>query len=195
MNLGRKTLLIAGFGGFAGFRRNPAEILARRLAREKNFFALAGVDLRVEILPVSHDRISPELTRIFARHAPDAVLIFGVAARRRRPAIEFIARNRVSMLKPDADKLLPFCRTLAHGAPERFFAPDAGRLLGAARRLGLPAQGSRDAGDYLCNETLYMALLRDWRVGFIHMPAWGDAELRRAQKPLRDLAKFWALSA
>lgn len=191
----KKTLLIAAFGGFAGFRRNPAEVLARRLARAEKSFALAGIDLRVEILPVSHDEISPTLTRIFARHGPDAVLFLGVAGRRAKISIEFCARNRVSMIKPDADQRLPFCRSLVHGAPERFYAPQARRLLGAARRLGLDARESHDAGDYLCNEALYLALLRDWRAGFIHIPAYDEPALRRTERAFRELAKFWALGA
>jgi pyrrolidone-carboxylate peptidase len=39
------------------------------------------------------------------------------------------------------------------------------------RACGLDAELSDDAGDYICNETLYLALGSDVpRVGFIHVP-------------------------
>jgi len=38
-----------------------------------------------------------------------------------------------------------------------------------ARRAGVPAEISRDAGDYLCNESFYLSLLMDRRAAFIHL--------------------------
>jgi pyroglutamyl-peptidase len=112
----RKSLLVAGFGAFPGQRTNPAELLTRRLERSKRVFALAGIDLHTAVLPVDRLALSPTLSRLFAETYPDAVLLLGVAARRKRLTIETLARNRASILKPDAAKQRPFCRFIVPAA-------------------------------------------------------------------------------
>lgn len=191
----RRSLLVAGFGSFPGQRINPAEIVTKRLARGKGAFAAAGIDLHTAILPVERFALSPALSRLFAEKSPDAVLLLGVAARRRRLTVETIARNRASLLKPDAAKQLPYSRFIVHGAPDHFRAdPVAPRLAALARRLGEPTALSHDAGDYLCNESLYLSLLMDRRACFIHLPNWRGARLERAFRVILPMAKAFALS-
>lgn len=191
----RKSLLVAGFGAFLGQRTNPAELFTRRLERGKRVFALAGIDLHTAVLPVDRLALSPKLSRLFAETYPDAVLLLGVAARRKRLTIETLARNRASILKPDAAKQRPFCRFIVHGGPEVLRgAGDARRLVSLARRHGLPAALSRDAGDYLCNESFYLSLLMDRRACFIHVPNWRGARLESAARVILSMAKDFALA-
>jgi pyroglutamyl-peptidase len=191
----RRSLLVAGFSAFPGHRRNPAEIVARRLEMEKRRFALAGIDLHVAVLPVEHDALSPLLSRLFAATSPDAVLLLGVAGRRRRLTVETLARNRVSILKPDAARRRAFCRFIVHGGPDGLRAPcSAPRLAALARRSGLAAAPSRDAGDYLCNESLYLSLLMDRRACFLHLPNWRGVMLERAARVILLMAKDFAIA-
>ena len=113
----RKSLLVAGFGAFPGQQVNPAETVVRRLEKAKAVFALAGIDLHTAVLPVERHALSPALSKLFAWTSPDAVLLLGVAGRRRRLTIETLARNRASILKPDAAKQRAYCRFLVHGGP------------------------------------------------------------------------------
>lgn len=191
----RKSLVIAGFGPFPGQRVNPAEIVVKRLEKARSVFALAGIDLHTAILPVERMALSPTLSRLFARTSPDAVLLLGVAGRRRRLTIETLARNRASILKPDAAKQRPFCRLLVHGGPDVLPAAGAApRLAALARRNGVPASLSHDAGDYLCNESLYLTLLMDRPACFVHLPNWRGARLDRATRVILTMAKAFALS-
>lgn len=191
----RKSLLVAGFGAFPGQRTNPAELLTRRLERSKRVFALAGIDLHTAVLPVDRFALSPTLSRLFAETYPDAVLLLGVAARRKRLTIETLARNRASVLKPDAAKRRPFCRFIVHGGPDVLRGADAApRLAALARRNGLPAALSHDAGDYLCNESFYLSLLMDRRACFIHVPNWRGARLESAARVILSMAKDFALA-
>jgi len=193
--MARTSLLVAGFGSFPGQRINPAEILTRRLARRKGDFAASGIELHTAILPVERAALSPVLSRLFAHKSPDAVLLLGVAARRRRLTVETTARNRASMLKPDAAKHLPFCRFIVHGGPDLLRADrSAPRLVALARRLGELAALSHDAGDYLCNESLYLSLLMDRRACFLHLPNWRGAQLERGLRVILPMAKAFALS-
>ena len=190
----RRSLLVAAFGAFSGHRHNPAEIVVRRLEREKRFFALAGVDLHVVVLPVEYFALSPTLSRTFARTSPDAVLLLGVAGRRQKLTIETLARNRVSILKPDAARQRAYCRFIVHGGPDVLrAAPSTAQLAALARRNGLPAALSRDAGDYLCNESLYLSLLMDRRACFLHLPNWRGAALKRATRVILCMARAFAI--
>jgi pyroglutamyl-peptidase len=191
----RKSLLVAGFGAFPGQAVNPAQIVAENFRRRKSAFALAGVDLHVAVLPVEYEALSPQLCRLFATTAPDAVLLLGVAARRKKLCVETLARNRVSILRPDAAKKIAWSRFIAHGAPEFLRGSFcAERLAALARKSGVPAGVSRDAGDYLCNESFFLSLLMDRRVCFLHLPDWRGARLARAGRAIEAVAKELALA-
>ena len=191
----RKSLLVAGFGAFPGNAVNPAQTVVEKLRRRQKAFALAGIDLHVAVLPVEHDALAPKLCRLFVETAPDAVLLLGVAGRRRKLSVETLARNRVTILRPDAAKRLASSRFIAHGAPDFFQSPcDAPRLVTLARKSGVAAAASRDAGDYLCNESLYLSLLMDRRACFIHLPDWRGDALNRAARAVEALAKALALA-
>jgi pyroglutamyl-peptidase len=186
----RKSLLVAGFGAFPGHAVNPARIVAENLRRRQKAFALAGIDLHVAVLPVEHDALAPKLCRLFAETSPDAVLLLGVAGRRQQLSVETLARNRVTILRPDAAKHIPWSRFIAHGAPDFFLSPfGAPRLVALARKSGVAAAASRDAGDYLCNESLYLSLLMDRRACFIHLPDWRGGPLNRAARAIENMAK------
>jgi pyroglutamyl-peptidase len=185
-----KSLLVAGFGAFPGHAVNPAQKIAEGFERKKRAFALAGIDLHVAVLPVEHSDLSWRLSRLFAETSPDAVLLLGVASRRKSLSIEAKARNRVSMLRPDAAKACAWSRFIVHGGPEALESPfPAGRLAAMARKNGVGASVSRDAGDYLCNEAFYLSLLMDRRACFVHLPDWRGPRLFHAARACEHLAK------
>jgi pyroglutamyl-peptidase len=191
----RRSLLVVGFGAFPGHHVNPSQMAAQALARRRAAFALAGVDLHVEILPVEYFDLSRRLSRMFAWTSPDAVLLLGVAARRTILTVETRARNRVTLLRADAARQLAWSRDIAHGAPEFFPSPaPAARLAALARRAGVPAGLSHDAGTYICNEALYLSLLMDRRAAFVHLPDWRGVQLAKATRALETMAKALVLS-
>lgn len=92
-------------------------------------------------------------------------------------------------MRPDADKRFAFAREIAHGGPAALRVPfDAARLAALARGLGVACSPSRDAGDFICNETLYLSLLMDRRAAFIHLPDWRGASLAGALKAIGAMA-------
>ncbi|MFG1437069.1 pyroglutamyl-peptidase I family protein, partial [Xanthobacter sediminis] len=88
---GRPRILICAFGPFPGVPVNPSERLGRTLAHMRRP-ALAGCDLALEILPTRWAALGL-LERHLDRHAPDAVLLLGVAPRRRALCVETRAVN------------------------------------------------------------------------------------------------------
>jgi pyroglutamyl-peptidase len=115
------------------------------------------------------------LPEVLARVAPDALLMFGLAARTPYLRVETRARNAVTMLWPDAANTRSRKRAIAADADAMTFGPHTARLLRAARLTGIDARPSRDAGAYLCNYLSWRAIERVNAGGpglaaFIHIP-------------------------
>jgi pyroglutamyl-peptidase len=168
-------LLITGFGPFPGAPVNPTMPLVRTLATLRRP-ALADVVRIAHIFDVTYATVDRELPDLIARHRPDALLCFGLAARTPHIRIETRARNAVSMLWPDADGTPVRCGFIQPGADAQMFGPHTARLLQAARRTGVDVRSSRDAGRYLCNYLSWRAIAATRTEGgpllaaFVHVP-------------------------
>lgn len=166
-------LLITGFGPFPGVPRNPTEALARSLAADRRWRRL-GVEAAAVVLPTAYGAIEGVLLPALRERAPDAVLMLGVAPRRRAICLEMRALNRVTRRLPDASGRLP--ATLAYRAGEPFVRRARAPIpvLAAAMRAAAPGRTrcSRDAGRYLCNAASYAALAEDGPAAlvFVHVP-------------------------
>ena len=167
------TVLITGFGPFPGAPVNPSGPLALALAKKRRP-EFAGVRRVAHVFETSYAKVERDLPKLLARHKPDIVLMFGLAARTPFVRIETRARNAASLLFPDVDGRVLRERAIMPDAPAalRARAPFA-RLLAAARAARAAARISHDAGDYLCNFTYWRALEASRSgtlVQFIHIP-------------------------
>lgn len=169
------TILITGFGPFPTAPANPTGPLVHRLARIRRP-ALADVRLVPHVFATSYQAVDRELPKLIAQHAPHAILMFGLAARRRALSVETRARNTVSMLLPDAAGGLSTGGRIARGAPgARLFSPWCRGLPRTLRMARVPAYLSRDAGRYVCNYLCWRAMEQAAQprgpvVAFVHVP-------------------------
>ncbi|MFG1373862.1 peptidase C15 [Xanthobacter oligotrophicus] len=147
---------MTAFGPFPGVPVNPSQRTAMDLLRLKRP-VLSSVDITLEILPTRWD-VLPRLDALMAKQPFDAVLMLGVAARRRRVCLETRAVNAARAF-PDAAGRHPPGRRLS---PQELDAVSstapALAWVTALRRAGIPAGASRDAGRYLCNAAYFHAL-------------------------------------
>lgn len=163
-------VLIAGFGPFPGVPRNPSGDAARLLGAFRRP-ALSGMVREVIVLPTHWSALRTLEERIAAT-APDAIVLLGVASRRRRFDIEVRAVNEARGV--DAARRRMPGRKLASGAGAYLTRAPAAALAHALRSAGLKAGISRDAGRYLCNGAYYAALSRTQAPAvFIHLPGKG----------------------
>jgi pyroglutamyl-peptidase len=146
--------------------------MVRALVRED----WPGVTLKAHVFPTRYKAVDRALPRLLKDFKPDALIMFGLATRSRAIRVETLARNRISR-HPDAGGFTrgPCAidpasqRSLAVRAP-------AAAMLRALKKTGLPARMSRNAGNYLCNYTLWHATRatgdRDGMElsAFIHVP-------------------------
>jgi pyroglutamyl-peptidase len=108
-----------------------------------------------------------------ATNPADGVLVIGVAVKAEAFRVEALARNAACQTSLDAHRqtwpgslvLTDAPATLAVTAP---FAA----MVEAIGQAGLPVESSEDAGDYLCNFTLYRLLhaAAAPAIGFLHIP-------------------------
>ena len=168
-------VLLTGFGPFPGAPHNPTQPLVARLARLRRP-AFDDVEIASHIFPVTYAAVDRQLPELLARHRPDALLMFGLAARTSYLRVETRARNAVTMLWPDAANTRARKGAIAEHADAMMFGPHTARLLRAARLTGIDARPSRDAGAYLCNYLSWRAIEATRKPGgpalasFIHVP-------------------------
>lgn len=168
-----KKILLTGFGPFRNHGENPSEILVQNLStvfsRQSNIHTL--------ILPTEYKRSWDMLEHAITDYNPDIVLSFGLAARRKHICLESTAFNSASTNLADASGYTPHKNVLITGAPS-FYKSNLplARIEKSLRNQGHKVRISRDAGDYVCNATLFKLLHHakkekpDMKATFIHIP-------------------------
>jgi pyroglutamyl-peptidase len=182
-------ILITGFGPFPGAPGNPTMTIVRHLARLPRGKA-AGIEKITRLLPTEWRMLEAFAADIRALK-PDAVLMFGLAGRRRKITPEARALNRAGPLRLDAAGKVPPSRLLNEGNHQiRNGSIDPVRMSVVLRRAGLPATTSRDAGDYLCNALFWTALDSGVPAIFVHVPRPRRRTLPkdRPKRPRPDMA-------
>lgn len=192
------VVLLTGFGPFPGAPLNPTAALVQRLARSRHP-GIAEVRLVCHVFRTSYRAVDEELPQLLSTYAPDAVLMFGLAAATSCLQVETRARNAISALLRDAEGHFSFATSIAPSGPStlRFTAPTQ-RLALTARRARVPTVLSCDAGHYLCNYVSWRALEAASKPGgprvvaFVHVPSPRRGPLRRraARRPPLEMAEM-----
>ena len=197
-----RSVLLTGFGAFEEVSDNPSGALARALDGER---LVAGnpsgeVTGRVigqvtgqiigAVLPVSFQRVGPELEALVERIQPDVIVSLGVhpgaGFRIERGAGPTLAPGRPDMDGVDA-------ASLPHKDGERLetdldLAPLAGAL---ERGSGAGVALSDDAGRYVCEGTYRCVLEIGARRGtpglFVHVPPVEELGLEAQRQGMREL--------
>lgn len=146
-------VLIYGFGPYRHYRQNVTEKIVRKLPRRRW--------LKKLIFPVRFQR--SQFLRVIEEHQPDVILGLGQCSTGRRLRVETRAVNKRREYKGDK--------------PKPIVSAGARKLLtNLEMKLGRQARSSVDAGEYVCNYSMYIVLhlLKRRRLparfGFIHVP-------------------------
>lgn len=175
-------ILVTAFGAFPGARVNPTVAIVTALARRKRVLHLRRIAIETRILPVVFEGTSERIRKMVSQARPDVVLHLGLAGRRKTLSVETRALNRLTILHRDALRRRSGAILVETGGqPIRRSRYAAARLARTLSAAGAQARLSIDAGDYLCNQTLYHSLgLHGGVCGFIHVPR--PRALRRPRK-------------
>jgi pyroglutamyl-peptidase len=170
------TILLTGFGPFPGAPFNPTGPLVKELARRRTP-ALRHIRCVAHVFPTSYQAVDRDLPALLARERPDALIMFGLAPRRRLISIETWARNALTCALPDANGHIPAASVIVPGGHAVLaLRSPAQRLVAAVRAVRISAALSSDAGSYLCNYLCWRAGEAAERdgvprlVAFVHVP-------------------------
>ena len=186
-------VLVTGFEPFGGHPENVSWEVARRVS----CYSADGLELAVELLPVSFTRVAHSLHKAVERYAPDVVIMLGQSALTDRVKLERVALNLMDSAMGDNDGYKPSEEPIYSGENNALFTTlPIKRLHAAIVDEGIPAKISNSAGVYVCNR-LYYEALRMCKCGtmqalFIHLPLYEEqtttnSEARRM--PMADMVK------
>ncbi|HEY1372962.1 MAG TPA: hypothetical protein VGH50_10875 [Candidatus Binatia bacterium] len=162
-------ILVYGFSPYKEFKSNITQKIIRKLPRSAN--------LKKIVFPVRFDKA--QFIGAIEKHRPDVILGLGQCGSGKYLRIERRAVNRRRNGKEEKG------RAIRRGGP---------RSLAPTLRLttrGFGAITSSNAGDYVCNFSMYIILdylrrrRRKARFGFVHIPH--DYDLNRAERFVRKL--------
>lgn len=190
-------MLVTGFGPFPGVPRNPASTLACAVAADRGL-ARTGIATACHVFETSYRAVDAELADLVRRVEPVAVLMIGVASRRKALSVEVRALNRVSILFADVSGQRPQSLALEKGAPPaRKGRAPMSALVRDGRAVGHDTRLSSSAGRYLCNYSYWRMLgaLGGAPCLFLHIPKARDRRhLMRMQAAAVAMARRLALA-
>lgn len=182
-------ILFTGFEPFSNHKENSSWVVAEKVTT----LGVAGVELILELMPVSFMRVSAALRNAVEKHSPDIVVMLGQSANIDYVKLERIAINMMDSAKPDNDGYIPDeVPIYTDGATALFTNTDIKALHKAVEEEGIVARVSNSAGLYVCNRLYYEALLLckekpEMRALFVHLPLYAGHTSAIEGKPVMPL--------
>jgi pyroglutamyl-peptidase len=162
-------ILITGFVPWGKHRINPSGELASEVGGH--------------LLPVDFDQAARELRRLVRKHRPQAIVMLGLAAGRKRINLELVALN----LQLDRTRWRKIRKGGPLALPTRLPVDE---LLTHLRRARVPATPSFHAGTYVCNRVFYEALAATKvPCGFVHVPPFTVMPRPRQLRGIRTILR------
>jgi len=175
-------IIVTGFPPFLKVRRNPSEILVRRLAAE-NWTPRPDCSVLYDILPIDYEQARARIASFFEETVPPDVIVHtGLAVKSSAIHLERRAKNLVFPKDPQSharyaeDKKESCGDVVKEGEAFMHATLPLEKIANAFLDNEIPHAFSDDAGSYLCNFAFYTTAHEIRRrglqtlSGFIHLP-------------------------
>ncbi len=179
--------------GFEPFGASPINASAKVVDAFANHEAATpgGIKLTTFILPVEHQRAPRFLFELIETHQPHAIINLGEARGRNAISIEQTATNQLNYRIPDnAGNQIENQPVNPQGPTAYQTTLPISAIIKTLHTQNIPAEVSKDAGSFLCNEIMYHTLhqlaqtnQRSTPAGFIHLPWLPDQVAQHKSKP------------
>ncbi|MCM8537469.1 MAG: hypothetical protein NE334_16125 [Lentisphaeraceae bacterium] len=142
-----KKVLVTGFMSFPGVPENPSQLLVEELAK----FEPEEYKLTCQILPVEYDFCAKYVAQLSSDY--DLVIHVGVDVKAKRNKLEMRGQNKCGTGKDSSGKVGP--ETISEKGSDFYSSIPFDRV---SENLSFEHDLSEDAGNYLCNFTLFNSL-------------------------------------
>lgn len=187
-------ILITGFEPFGSNNENSSWVVANKVATQNTF----GIDIALELMPVSFRSVAKTLRTAVMRHNPDLLIMLGQAGSSDKVRLERIAINMMDAQKADNDGFIPDEEPINTETPVALFTnTDIKQLYNAIVEQSIPVKISNSCGLYVCNRIYYEALMlcneiNKMKAIFVHLPLYDgqrDANENQHTLPLDKMEK------
>ena len=187
-------ILITGFEPFGRNNENSSWVVANKVATQNTF----GIDIALELMPVSFRSVAKTLRTAVMRHNPDLLIMLGQAGSSDKVRLERIAINMMDARNADNDGFIPDEEPINTETPVALFTnTDIKQLYNAIAEQSIPVKISNSCGLYVCNRIYYEALMlcneiNKMKAIFVHLPLYDgqrDANENQHTLPLDKMEK------
>ena len=187
-------ILITGFEPFGSNNENSSWVVANKVATQNTF----GIDIALELMPVSFRSVAKTLRTAVTRHNPDLLIMLGQAGSSDKVRLEQIAINMMDARTADNDGFIPDEEPINTETPVALFTnTDIKQLYNAIVEQSIPVKISNSCGLYVCNRIYYEALMlcneiNKMKAIFVHLPLYDgqrDANENQHTLPLDEMEK------
>lgn len=187
-------ILITGFEPFGSNDENSSWVVANKVATQNTF----GIDIALELMPVSFRSVAKTLRTAVTRHNPDLLIMLGQAGSGDKVRLERIAINMMDARNADNDGFIPDEEPINTETPVALFTnTDIKQLYNAIAEQSIPVKISNSCGLYVCNRIYYEALMlcneiNKMKAIFVHLPLYDgqrDANENQHTLPLDKMEK------
>lgn len=187
-------ILITGFEPFGSNDENSSWVVANKVATQNTF----GIDIALELMPVSFKSVAKTLRTAVTRHNPDLLIMLGQAGSSDKVRLERIAINMMDARNADNDGFIPDEEPINTETPVALFTnTDIKQLYNAIAEQSIPVKISNSCGLYVCNRIYYEAQMlcneiNKMKAIFVHLPLYDgqrDANENQHTLPLDKMEK------
>ena len=165
-------VLITGFEPYWDYPDNSSWEVAKKVTA----CGISGVDIVVEQMPVSFERVPIALRKVVKEYCPDLIHMLGQSAGSDRVKLERVALNLMDSKHADNDGVIHNEISINPDTPTALFTNmPIKSLCNAIERRRVEVKISNSCGLYVCNRLYYEALLlcmeqSHMKAVFVHLP-------------------------
>jgi pyroglutamyl-peptidase len=180
------NVLLTGLNPFGGLRVNPTQLIVESLVERAS--AIWNINLVAEVLPTEYDGGGNRVIQLIRHQRPVRIICLGVRSDLKAIQLERVALNLDDAHAPDNVGNTRTGMKIVHDGPLAYHSTlPIEEMRDAIRKLGIPANISNHAGNYVCNHVFYVACHEVERLGtgsqcgFIHVPQISEHQAADAQ--------------
>lgn len=178
------NVLVTGFEPYWDYPENSSWAVAEKIAA----FAIEGVKISIEQMPVSFSRVANSLHQAVEKHKPNLIIMLGQSGGSDKVKLERVAINMMDAMRADNDGYTPDEVSIDEDGDTALFCNlPIKSLRTKINEQNINVKVSNSCGLYVCNRLYYEALNickeKSIRAIFVHLPFYEGQPSAKPEKP------------